>query len=117
MTHPIATLPATCTNCGATLHGRYCHSCGQKSVSSRLSLREFAHEAVHELAHLDGKIVQTLKRLRAQINYRYEATDSGARLVITTANTNARTAIHQFLRFQIKDHQTGDSREIEKSSN
>ena len=29
--------------------------------------------------------------------------------------TGTRAAIHQFLRFQISDHQTGDSTEIEKT--
>ena len=41
----------------------YCHGCGQKTTSPNISLHEFFHEAFHEFAHLDGKIVSTLKLL------------------------------------------------------
>jgi TusA-related sulfurtransferase len=37
----------------------------------------------------------------------------GARIRISTNTPEAVKAIHKFLRFQIKDHQTGDSGEIE----
>ena len=54
----------TCRNCGVTLQGKYCHGCGQKSVSSVVSVRELAHEVIHEFAHLDdSKIIRTLKLL------------------------------------------------------
>jgi hypothetical protein len=33
---------------------------------------------------------------------------------ITTSNPEARSAIHEFLRFQISDHATGDSGKVEK---
>ena len=52
-----------CRNCGGELHGRFCHQCGQKSVASQVSVHDFLHEAADELAHLDGKIFQTLKLL------------------------------------------------------
>lgn len=55
-----------------------------------------------------------LKELKAQIKYRYEDTESGGRVRITTNNPRAREAMHSFLRFQISDHQTGDSGKIEK---
>jgi hypothetical protein len=58
-----AAVDPDCRNCGATLHGRYCHTCGQKAVSSSLKLHDFAHDATHEFLHLDGKIVQTMKLL------------------------------------------------------
>jgi len=44
----------------------------------------------------------------SKITYRYEAMKSGGRLLIATADPDALRAIHEFLRFQIKDHQTGD---------
>jgi hypothetical protein len=53
--------------------------------------------------------VPTLKRLRNVISYRFEETRSGARIRISTANSQALAAIHEFLRFQITDHETGDS--------
>lgn len=52
-----------CRNCGAPLQGLYCHQCGQKAVASDVSIHDFLHEAADELAHLDGKILQTLRLL------------------------------------------------------
>jgi hypothetical protein len=54
----------------------------------------------------------TMKRLRTQISYRSEDTPRGARVVLETANSEALAAIHDFLRFQITDHRTGDSPEV-----
>lgn len=53
-----------------------------------------------------GTAVMT--RLKADIRYTYEAAPQGGRVVITTANRDALAAVHEFLRFQIKDHATGD---------
>jgi hypothetical protein len=55
--------PTTCLNCAAPLHGKYCAQCGQKKGTSMVSLGHFFHDLVHELAHLDGKIVRTLRLL------------------------------------------------------
>jgi hypothetical protein len=55
---------------------------------------------------------ETMKQLREQIQYKLESTASGARIRITTKNAEALQAVHTFLRFQIKDHQTSDSTEI-----
>lgn len=52
--------------------------------------------------------VPVMKEKKAEIKYAYEDQDSGARIVISTSNDEARSAIHDFLRFQITDHQTGD---------
>jgi hypothetical protein len=52
--------------------------------------------------------VPTMKRLKADISYKYVATESGARVEISTKNPEAVAAIHHFLRFQIEEHQTGD---------
>ena len=57
------TIAATCANCGAALQGRFCHACGQKAVGHQLTIRDLLHEALHEFANFDGKIVQTAKRL------------------------------------------------------
>ncbi|MGC1616527.1 MAG: hypothetical protein WA736_17750 [Candidatus Acidiferrum sp.] len=55
---------------------------------------------------------ETMKRLREAIQYKLENTEHGARIRITSKNPDAVAAVHQFLRFQIKDHQTGDSGEV-----
>jgi len=52
--------------------------------------------------------VPEMKRLAAEINYTYEPMQNGARVVIHSENSEATAAIHDFLRFQIRDHNTGD---------
>jgi hypothetical protein len=56
--------------------------------------------------------VPTMKKLRSEIHYQYQQTDSGAKITIATGNPKALQAVHEFLRFQIDEHQTGDSTEI-----
>jgi hypothetical protein len=53
--------------------------------------------------------VADMKRLRAKIKYSYEETASGGRVVISSADRASREAIHEFLRFQIQEHKTGDA--------
>ncbi len=50
----------------------------------------------------------TMSRLRDQLHWTVQETPRGARLVITADNKPALDAVHEFLRFQIADHQTGD---------
>ena len=50
----------------------------------------------------------TMAKLKADISYTYEPSVKGGRVVIATRNKEALAAIHEFLRFQIKDHATGD---------
>ena len=54
----------------------------------------------------------TMSKRRAQIRYRYQETERGGRIDITTSDWQALQAVHAFLRFQISDHQTGDITEI-----
>ena len=54
----------------------------------------------------------TMKRLRGKIRYGYEETPAGARVVIKTADPSALDAIHDFLRYQIHEHETGDRETI-----
>jgi hypothetical protein len=58
--------------------------------------------------------VETMKRSKTEIKYQYEEIDRGAKVRITTANVEAVKAIHEFLRFQIQDHRTGDPIEVVK---
>src|SRR5580765_6839550 len=55
--------PADCANCGAPRAGPFCHTCGQKAASRNISLHDFFHEAFHEFAHVDNKILRTLRLL------------------------------------------------------
>jgi len=52
--------------------------------------------------------VPVMKRLKNQIKYEFEKVESGGRVKISTMNREAIDAVHEFLRFQITDHQTGD---------
>jgi hypothetical protein len=52
--------------------------------------------------------VPPMKRLKSQIKYEFENVESGGRVKISTMNREAIDAVHEFLRFQITDHQTGD---------
>ena len=56
----------------------------------------------------------TMSKRRALITYRYEQTGRGGRILIATSDRLALQAIHAFLRFQISDHQTGDTNEVSK---
>jgi hypothetical protein len=56
--------------------------------------------------------VPAMRRLKAEISYEYEETERGARVSIETSNAEALAAVHDFLRFQIKDHETGDTTEV-----
>ena len=58
--------------------------------------------------------VETMKQLKSKITYEAENTVGAAQLRIATHDAEALTAIHSFLRFQIQDHQTGDSLEVQK---
>jgi hypothetical protein len=52
--------------------------------------------------------VAEMKKLQKAITYRYEEIPRGARVVMSTNDPAALKAVHDFLEFQIKDHQTGD---------
>jgi len=56
--------------------------------------------------------VPVMKELKAEIEYTFEETERGARVIIKTTNPQALAAIHAFLRFQIEEHQTGDATEL-----
>jgi len=60
--------------------------------------------------------VATMKQFNADISYTFETIEFGARVRIATANVEALEAIHEFLRYQIKDHHTGDSLETDKQA-
>jgi hypothetical protein len=56
--------------------------------------------------------VTVMRRLKSEIDYSYEETPGGGRVLLKTKRADALAAIHDFLRFQIKDHQTGDPLEV-----
>ncbi|HXG95081.1 MAG TPA: hypothetical protein VNN73_22265 [Blastocatellia bacterium] len=68
--------------------------------------------------HTHGKLppgAVEMAKLKSEINYRYQETERGGRILISTKNADALRAVHEFLRFQIEDHQTGDPLEVDKN--
>jgi hypothetical protein len=55
-----------------------------------------------------------LVRLKDEIKYEFKETERGGQVRVVTGNAEALAAVHEFLRFQIRDHRTGDSPEVEK---
>ena len=53
--------------------------------------------------------VPALKKLKDRIAYAYRPAGNGGRITITSKDRDALAAIHDFLRYQIKEHKTGDS--------
>lgn len=53
-----------------------------------------------------------MKSASSAIAYRYEQVERGARVRIVAREKKNIGAVHAFLRFQIKDHRTGDSLEV-----
>ena len=56
--------------------------------------------------------VTDMERLKDKIRYVFEPVDGGGRVRISTRNARALVAIHEFLRYQITDHKTGDPLEV-----
>jgi hypothetical protein len=50
----------------------------------------------------------TMTRLKADFHWDLQEIPRGARITVAADNKEALDAVHDFLRFQIEDHQTGD---------
>jgi hypothetical protein len=55
--------------------------------------------------------VEVMKKRKGAIRYSYEPSDKGGVVRISTRDPRALEAVHAFLRFQIRDHGTGDPTE------
>ncbi|NCI46564.1 DUF3667 domain-containing protein [Sediminibacterium soli] len=53
----------SCLNCQATVHGRYCHVCGQENTEPHESFWHLVTHFVYDVTHFDGKFFSTLKYL------------------------------------------------------
>lgn len=60
--------------------------------------------------------VPVMQQRKAEITYRFEPVENGGRVRITTKSPQALAAIHDFLRFQIEDHQTGDPTAVTRAA-
>jgi len=51
---------------------------------------------------------EVMQKLKAEISYKYKETERGALIRISTTNADALKAVHDFLKYQITEHMTGD---------
>ena len=58
--------------------------------------------------------VTTMKLMKSAIHYVYEEMPSGGRVRMESGDPIAIASIHDFLRFQITEHETGDALEVQK---
>lgn len=61
---------------------------------------------VHDTKDVPG--IKVLAERRSSITYRYTDVPRGGRVDIVTTDTAALAALHEFLRYQIREHKTGD---------
>jgi hypothetical protein len=53
----------TCLNCETTVHGRFCHVCGQENIEPKESFWHLITHFVYDITHFDGKFFSTLRYL------------------------------------------------------
>lgn len=85
-----------------------------KDIAGQFSKRDFSTPGFVHGYPPDG--VDRMKELGAAISYRYEELPEGGRIMITTSSSEARKAIHAFLKFQIIEHRTADSGQVEENA-
>ena len=77
-----------------------------QSISKQFTAGDFKSPlATHAEAPAGVSVMMDRKD---RIRYAYEETPYGAKVVINTKDRKARTAVHDFLRYQIREHATGD---------
>ncbi len=85
-----------------------------RDIAGQFSKGDFSTPGfVHGYAP-DG--VEPMKELGEAIRYTYEELPEGGRIRIRTNSSAARDVIHAFLRFQIIEHRTADSAQVEKEA-
>jgi hypothetical protein len=67
---------------------------------------------VHDTKKVPG--AAALAHLKDRVTYRFVETPKGGRVDIVTTHPDAIKAVHEFLKFQISDHKTGDSTGVKK---
>ena len=67
---------------------------------------------VHNSKNVPGTKVMASRKDR--IRYEYVETPGGGRVNIITTDAEAVAAVHQFLKFQIDEHRTGDRKDVQR---
>jgi hypothetical protein len=76
-----------------------------------LQAGNFSRGDFHAPEHTHGQLppgVPTMQKMKDQIRYQFRKSPQGGQLRISSSHAGAVEAIHQFLKFQIQEHQTGD---------
>lgn len=92
----------------------------RSDAANRASIREHLKDIAGEFARGDfakpfathGEIppgVAAMQQRKKALAFEYEETPDGGRVRITTSDPKAKAAVHEFLRYQIREHHTGDS--------
>ena len=67
---------------------------------------------IHGTKEVPG--IAVLTALKDRIAYRYTETPNGGRVDITSSDPAAVDAVHDFLKYQIAEHKTGDAKTVSK---
>jgi hypothetical protein len=77
-----------------------------RHVETAFAAGDFSLPAfIHETEPPGSRV---LKDRRSAIDYSFVSLPGGAKLVIRTSDATALAALHDFLRYQIREHRTGD---------
>ncbi len=90
-------------------------SIGQIRSHLQLQEKRFAAGDFAAPEHTHGQVppgVPAMRELKSRIQYLYQSVPGGGRLRMTSQDPKAVSAIHDFLKFQISDHQTGDPTKV-----
>lgn len=69
-----------CLNCNASLHGFYCHVCGQENIEPKQSAWHLITHFLNDITHFDGKFFTTLKDLLVKPGFLSSEFISGRRI-------------------------------------
>lgn len=69
MSHLTERKEKVCLNCQASIHGRFCHICGQENIEPKESFWHLVTHFMYDITHFDGKFFSTLKYLLFKPGY------------------------------------------------
>ena len=81
-----------------------------KAISEQFTKGDFSAPFATHNETIPG--VTTMQRLKSKITYAFEEKPQGAVIQIKSGDRKAIAAIHDFLKYQIKEHATGDPTEL-----
>ena len=83
-----------------------------KEIAAQFSAGDFGKPVATHAETPPGADV--MRKLHADITYAFEESAAGGRVRISTGNPKALAAVHDFLRYQIREHATGDPLTVQR---